>query len=319
MNGINWTHRNMFDGDDNLLTDWTDSNSNTLFDGTESRNSYTYDNNGNQLTETYETVADGIRFIKRYTYNNGNRLSDWTDSDNSGAFNGTESRYLYTFDNNGNQLTKTDETVADGIRWTRYKTYDNNGNELTQWRDNDNSGAFDNNESRYIYTFDNNGNQLTEAYETVADGIRWTRYKTYDNNGNNLTNWADSDNSGAFDNNESRYIYTYDNHGNRLTQTYDTVAGGVQWMKRYGYNTIDLAQDPCLPNPCDRPIYGYIARALAGIETVSTCRVGTLVDRVENQVVSGAFCVCSEEAEQSVPVESLEMENICVPSSVLGD
>ena len=74
--------------------------------------------------------------MRRNDYNQaGLMVFEYKDSDNSGAFDGNENRYIYTYDNQGNRLTRTDEHATNGINWTHRNTFDGDNNLLTDWTD----------------------------------------------------------------------------------------------------------------------------------------------------------------------------------------
>ena len=75
----------------------------------------------------------------------------------------TTSRYNWTYDAEGNQLTEAPTPASNGTSWVKRRTYDAAGNKIEDWSDSNGNGVFDGNDSRYNWTYDAEGNQLTEA------------------------------------------------------------------------------------------------------------------------------------------------------------
>ena len=184
------------------------------------KNTNTFKLNGSMYRPVTAVVDDTLRYT--YTYdNNGNMLTRLTEIWTNNAWENS-SRSTYTYDNNGNMLTQLKEQWTNNAwvnDWRYTSTYDNNGNELTWlseiWTNNAWVNAW-----RYTNTYDNNGNMLTllnEQWTNNAWVNEWRETSTYDNNGNMLTWLSERWTNNAWVN-VRRYTYTYDNNGNMLTR-----------------------------------------------------------------------------------------------------
>ena len=219
---------------------------------------WTYDDVGNILTLTESHISSSS------TCNSGSHTTSWTydaaGNRISQTLNGKTTAWTYTYDADGNILTKTDERGlvttftydADGNRltttgpygdiWTY--TYDADGNLLTEI-------DLDGNLTTYTYdadgnrlteahatwtitwTYDADGNMLTETQQTLADGEvveTYTYTYTYDADGNMLTATAPFASDSGVD--PARWVtttWTYDEAGNKLTQVDDYEGNTTTW------------------------------------------------------------------------------------------
>ena len=136
-----------------------------------------------------------------------------------------QARYIFTFDDNGNMLTRLEEKWQSGA-WVNYKrytyTYDGNGNNLIELYEYWESDLLVNS-YRYTNTYDGNGNELTQLYEKWESGIlvNCFRYTSiYDSNGNMLSYLHEKIENSVWVNLQ-RYTYIYDENGNRLSYLYE--------------------------------------------------------------------------------------------------
>ena len=199
-----------------------------MTDGSGASTSYTYDvtgrmktvSNGSSLLATYNYNPDST--ISSVNYSTGVKAAYTYDRDknitalvNKNPQGGAIGSYGYTYDNNGNQLTK-----AENGQTTTY-TYD----ELNRLKTVNYAGA-----GLETYTYDNAGNRLSKVLGTDSTTYTYDSLNrltqstnngvksayTYDANGN-LTGLTKG---------SSNTIYTYDGF-NRLTET---VMPDGQWM-----------------------------------------------------------------------------------------
>jgi len=183
------------------------------------KNTNTFKLNGSMYRPVTAVVDDTLRYT--YTYdNNGNMLTRLTEIWTNNAWENS-SRSTYTYDNNGNMLTRLTEIWTNNA-WENSSrstyTYDNNGNMLTELFERWTNNAWENS-SRSTYTYDNNGNMLTQLKEQWTNNAwvnDWRYTSTYDNNGNELTWLSEIWTNNAWVN-AWRYTNTYDNNGNMLT------------------------------------------------------------------------------------------------------
>ncbi len=189
-----------------------------LTDKTGSSVSYTYD-----IDDRLKTVTNGTNQLAVYNYNpdstlsgiaynNGVSVTYGYDRDNQvtslknvGPQGKAITDFTYTYDNNGNELSKTENGVK-----TSY-TYDKLNRLLTA-----------DNES---YTYDNAGNRLTKTVGSIVT--------TYDYDANNRL--IKSKNNGI------TTTYNYDNNGNQLNQS---TNGQTTSYTYDGYNRLILVDNP---------------------------------------------------------------------------
>jgi len=157
---------------------------------------YTYDTAGR-----LKTVTDGAAVTATYNYN--------ADSTIANAIYGTGIKAVYGYDSDKNIITLTNKK-ADGSTLESYAyTYDNNGNQLTKKENGITSTyAYDKlnrltKENNITYTFDNAGNRLTKT-----DGTSTVTY-AYDQR-NRLTQETK---------NGIITTYNYDNNGNLTAES----------------------------------------------------------------------------------------------------
>ncbi len=127
-----------------------------------------------KLTTVYKpeiiTVYSSTNYTERYTYtydSNGNKLTkllqNWTNNAWVNSY-----KFTNTYDANGNMLTNLFEKWTNNawvISSKSTNTYDANGNELTQLNEVWTNNAWVNS-SKYTYTYNAAGNMLTQLYET---------------------------------------------------------------------------------------------------------------------------------------------------------
>ena len=173
-------------------------------------------------TWSIDLTNDGtVDLIDTFTYDaDGNQLTKSTDSNADGAVNRISTNtYVYA---NSNLLTRNVDFDADGIDDSFDSfTYDANGDTLTQSRDYNADSITD-----YLFTFthDANGNKLTQSVDSSGDGAsNDTQTWTYDDNGNQLTYSEDYGADGV----DQVITYAYDANGNLLTQSVDSNADGT--------------------------------------------------------------------------------------------
>ena len=170
--------------------------------------------------------------ITTFTYDdNGNKLTKSIDNDADGEANEIST---YTYDTDGNNLAASYDTDADGeANAIHIYTYDTDGNNLATSYDTDADGEAN---RITIYTYDTDGNNLAASYDTDADGeANEISTYTYDTDGNRLTRGYDSNGDGEA--NEVN-TYTYDTDGNRLTRGYDSNGDGEpNTIRIYTYDT----------------------------------------------------------------------------------
>lgn len=193
--------------------------------------SYSYLANGNKKSVTYPNGTS-----EEYTYYDDNRLNTLT---NKNGILITEA-YKYTYDENGNQLTKLDikgtttyvydklnrlSQVTDfGNKITNY-TYDAAGNRLTETvKVGENTTTTAN-----IY---NSQNRLISTQIDSPDGTSMLTKYDYDNNGNMLSKVSSSLTNQ--ESNQTKATYEYDSHCN---MTKATVGA---YSTEYLYNADDL-------------------------------------------------------------------------------
>ena len=177
---------------------------------------YTYD-----ITGRLNTVQDGQSQIAQYSYNPDNTISqilyntganvtyqydrdkNITDLINRNQQGDIISSFAYTYDNNGNQNSKTEDGE------TTYYTYDNlNRLSSVQYPT---AGAEN-------YTYDNAGNRLSKTNYNAAGGVPIVNISaayTYDSL-NRMTESLTDDILLAY---KGRTTYEYDNNGSLLTET----------------------------------------------------------------------------------------------------
>nr|MCR4898268.1 hypothetical protein [Acholeplasmatales bacterium] len=213
-----------------------------------SKDETSYDENGNVLTWTETKYINGewINDFKREcTYDeNGNKLTcidykyinnDWVKICDIKTINGHmktmleinfnangeyESKCVYTYDENGNELTEIKSKYSNN-EWVEVSNcfYINGERKTTYYLSFNQDGTFN---SKYEYAYDNSGNTLTSICSKYSNN-EWTYYEkyeyTYDANGNKLTEIKSkySNNDWA---NESKNEYTYDENNNLLTNFY---------------------------------------------------------------------------------------------------
>jgi hypothetical protein len=155
-----------------------------------------------------------------YTYDDdGNILTREFSTPERGRYN----LDTYTYDPNGNLLTKESDSDFDGtVDFRTTYTHDGKGNLLTEEYDIGGDGTVD---SRTTYTYDANGNLLTEdrGHHAPVAGDTYITY-TYNTDGNMLTQDIGSGTDGAT---RSRTTYTYDADRNTLTYELDISIDGV--------------------------------------------------------------------------------------------
>lgn len=193
-----------------------------VVDPTGKSTQYTYDNNNN-----LKTVSHGNEILATYGYNTDQTIS------NIGYKNGINISYNYDKDKN---VTSLSQIASDGKEINSFGyTYDNNGNQLSKTE----------NGSTINYTYDKLNRLLSAGtdsftYDNVGNRKTWNKQKetiTYGYDQNNRLTTLTSLKSGSI-------VYNYDKNGNQLTSsdgntyTYDgfnqlksvTLANG-QWME----------------------------------------------------------------------------------------
>ncbi len=226
------------------------------------KNEYTYDESGNQLTSIHTRYQDGIiLFINKCdtTYDaNGNILTranfkyindEWVkESEYKSINNELEQIYYlkindddtfdykseYTYDDNGNQLTKLEYKYIND-EWIKVKEckYINNEEKQIYNISFNLDGMFS---TKSEYTYDESGNRLTRAYSKYIND-EWVKYLESKYIGDEeKTLYSISFNSE--DEFDYKIEYTYDENGNRLTDTYSKYIND-QWVKYTEYKYIN--------------------------------------------------------------------------------
>lgn len=174
---------------------------------------YTYDKHGNELTRSYDHNADGVEDqLYTYSYNKyGDKLleigpftkSTWTYDEDRNMLTYYHNGYLdtWTYDKHGNVLSLIENNRESDVSTSTYNyTYDTNGNMLTRsndikvldtWTYDINGNMLTSNHldiNIHTYTYDENGNILTDDYSSngISD-FKGIHTYTYDENGNILT------------------------------------------------------------------------------------------------------------------------------------
>ena len=174
-------------------------------------------------TLSIDLTNDGtVDLIDTFTYDaDGNQLTKSTDSNADGTANYIDT---FTYDADGNQLTKSTDSNADGTaNEIKTNTWDANGYLLTASRDRNGDGAAN---EITTYTYDAKGNQLTKSTDSNADGAvnRISTNTYFYANSNLLTRNVDFDADGIDDSFDS---FTYDANGDTLTQSRDYNADSI--------------------------------------------------------------------------------------------
>ena len=230
---------------------------------------YGYDANGNR---SYVQYNNGLR--ESYTYNKANLLTSLVNKNSAGS---VLSQYDYTYQLDGNQLSKTD---ANG-KVTSY-TYDDLGRLVSESESV--SGAVT---QTYTYAYDDRSNR-TGLTATGADA--YTTSYTYDLNNRLLT--------------ESRggvtTTYTYDANGNQLTKSSSAVAEAVTNQ----YN--GLGQLVGVTAGTNAVTYGYAPSGLRTSKTVGVVTTDYILDgdnvvlemqgtAVTGKYIRGFELICAEQ------------------------
>lgn len=201
----------------------------------------TYDENGKLIKEvvTKEDNSSDKSYVSlcEYSYDEfGNCTRDyteWSDGDS------TERKYSYTYDGNGNILTKTDDTNGDVYTYT----YDENGNVLTENADDsyvvsyvyDDAGNILSKKKEFLgytsvetweYSYDNNGNKVFRKHTDEEGKIKEATYK-YDTAGNLL-----EERDALIGNRD----YEFDKNGNLTREVWYGEADEIMFDTQYTYN-----------------------------------------------------------------------------------
>ena len=207
---------------------------------------YTYDINDTPLSLSntiYNTTGNNDlemqSLIDTFTNDeNGNKLTSSQDSDADGNPNNITT---YGYDDIGTLLTSSHDNNADGTPDSISTfSYDASGNKLTFSYDSNADGTPTNTTT---YTYDANGNMVTES-SNRNDYPEYIRNYIYDANGNILvdqkTNYVYDSNWNLIGSNDKTYTYTYDANGNKLTNSYDLNEGAnPDNIKTYTYTYTD--------------------------------------------------------------------------------
>ena len=178
---------------------------------------------------------------------------------------------VYTYDDNGNILTKSHTKGSGDPDVTTY-TYDDKGNCLTA------ESVYSGRTVTLAYTYDDNGRVLTETDTTVStwNGTEVTVYTSvYDDNGNLLSRKTASGNGKEYtydaenrlltdidtygeDGPRNRRTYTYGEDGRLAKERWDSLSDEDWWTeKTYGYDTNGTQYTKLYSDGGDTEAYTY--------------------------------------------------------------
>jgi hypothetical protein len=198
-----------------------------------------YDDNGKLLSKDPSFENEPQNFLKieknYYTYDKeGNMLTRKVETVSWDGFSRTTNyRFSYTFDKHRNPLTQTEEMQSDNKTWQESRkfffTYDTLGNLLTKTEYRGSEGSKDK-EMKTTYLYDKSGYRWINSEKGMSnfsEGYPDIDF-TYDDNGNRITK---KERVISWDNTvtESNYNYTYtfDSTGRKLTELCQMTRGGV--------------------------------------------------------------------------------------------
>ena len=208
-----------------------------------------YDSQDRITTTTTTTEDDDDIILAKSTttfdYDSFNNIvTELTTKDDGTA---EKISYTYTYDENGLELSKVQETDNDNdatinAKITTTKTYDGNGNTLTLNRvtDSDNNGVVDE-ETNTVKTFNANNQVLSESIVRITDGLvisESTDTSTYNDDGKLLTSRYvnDSDGNSIIDVKTLR-TYEYDTNGYLVKVTkVDEMTGTITEITEFTYD-----------------------------------------------------------------------------------
>ena len=199
---------------------------------------YTYDNDGNMQTKAYSKyINNEWAKIDEYVYINGEEKVICKASLNSnGSLN---DKYEYTYDNDGNMLTKVYSKYINN-EWVKLKEYAYyNNEEKTMYSlelKTDGSLNF-----KYEYVRDDEGNTITEKFSKYVNNA-WLKMRVFKYFGNISRVVYDLTIDSNY-NYKSLEEYTYDNDGNYLTGKLSKYIKNT-WVKLEEYIYFDNVEHP---------------------------------------------------------------------------
>jgi Secretion system C-terminal sorting domain len=241
-------------------------------------------NKSNDSTSLIEEVTgkltDGSEFKYSYSYDpNGNQsitlYATWDGSQWVSSFQITN-----TYDSDG-KLTLLLYETWDGVQWENAiqltNTYDSNGNQtlylLETW-----DGSQWVNNSQTKYTYDSNGNEILSILERW-DGSQWVNSfqltNTYNSNGNQILSIIQTWDGSQWVNN-SQTKYTYDSNGNQIISLNETWNGSQFVTFRQTKNTYDSNGNQTLS----------LLETWNGSQFVNVSQTKNTYDSNENQTLS---------------------------------
>ncbi|MBR2860269.1 MAG: hypothetical protein IKB86_00285 [Clostridia bacterium] len=175
---------------------------------------YTYDEKGNLLIEDSK-YRSGRNVTITYTYDENNRIATATETTKEVAESPGTLFFKYTYDENGNLLSRLREAEDNGVIyfWGEQYTYDEQNRITVKQECHGDYGV----RNKYTYTYDENGLLIKERWDSVSDADWWTeKTYTYDSNG---TQYVKTYSDGG---DEEAYVYSYefDDQGKLTKKTY---------------------------------------------------------------------------------------------------
>ena len=201
---------------------------------------YIYDDAGNLLeTRKYnhQYRQGALECIHMYTCDaDGNTLIDTTYNYTDAGKQYLYDTWEYTYDENGNVLTKI-RTDGEGSLLSRYRnTYDEDGRLLIQIIDHEPEDDSDGLVAAFVY--DENGNLLSETYTNYDSPATYNRVLTYDADGRTITEalfYLDGSPYRSFE-------YIYNEQGNLDTEICYSENGSEYYRNVYSYIAIPIEE-----------------------------------------------------------------------------
>lgn len=209
--------------------------------------------NGINLPISETTMRSDVQAISKFAYDdNGNIIEQLMIKNTAG--DPEISRYVYTYDNQGNLIT-ANYTAHDGYKASYTFEYDEKGNNVRQiYTD-------DYNEYEYLMTYDANGNmtrqeivyngesQVLNIDITYDDNGRIVKEVcTYDANTQETLDYTYDEKGNCtkevftyVDGKQSIHDFTYDDYGNVIQEVFTDSDGSVQYIK----TKYELLYIPC--------------------------------------------------------------------------